>query len=189
MFNLIIFGPPGAGKGTQAQKLAQQFNLYHFSSGEILRQEIKNNKLDKKINSYLNAGKLVPDKLIITLMREKIENQLGKVNFIFDGYPRTLKQAKMLDKIFNEKKIKPALVISLELEEEIALQRILARSKDSNRSDDVLKVIKKRLKIYKKTTAPLLKYYAQKNRLIKINGRPDINQVNEEILTKIKKRR
>jgi len=188
MLNLIIFGSPGAGKGTQAKKLAQQFNLKHVSSGEILRRAIKSNRLDKKISAYLDAGKLVPDTLIITLMTKRLEKLLGKVNLIFDGYPRTLKQAKMLDEIFQEKNIKPALVISLDLENNIALQRILDRSKNSNRSDDILKVIKKRLKIYEKTTAPILKYYEQNKRLIKIDGRANIDKVNEEILIKIKKR-
>ncbi|MDD2353911.1 MAG: adenylate kinase, partial [Patescibacteria group bacterium] len=188
MLNLIIFGSPGAGKGTQAKKLAQQFNLKHVSSGEILRRAIKSNRLDKKISTYLDAGKLVPDTLIITLMTKRLEKLLGKVNLIFDGYPRTLKQAKMLDEIFQEKNIKPALVISLDLENNIALQRILDRSKNSNRSDDILKVIKKRLKIYEKTTAPILKYYEQNKRLIKIDGRANIDKVNEEILIKIKKR-
>ena len=187
MLNLIIFGSPGAGKGTQAKMLAKQLDLLHISSGEILRQEAKNKKLATQINSYLDKGKLVPDELIIKLITERLEERLGKIGIIFDGYPRTLSQADFLDKLFERKKLKSPLVISLELEEDVAIQRILSRSKDSNRSDDKLKVITERLKIYHRDTEPLLEYYKSKKRLIKIDGRPDIETVNKAITQQIKK--
>lgn len=183
MLNLIIFGSPGAGKGTQAQLLAKDYQLKHISSGEILRKAALDPKYKKDINFYLDAGSLVPDEMIMKLMSLEIEKNLESEGIIFDGYPRTIVQAKSLDKLFLDYKLEPAKVINLDLEEDIAISRIMSRAQHSNRRDDKLKVVSARLKIYQELTKPLLNYYQDRNRLINIDGRPNPEVVHKNIKT------
>ena len=187
MFNLIIFGPPGAGKGTQAKIIAEKLHLYHLSSGELLRQAVKDKNYDKEIGSYLDAGKLVPDDLIIKLIATNLETHFNNGGIVFDGYPRTLFQAKSLDDLFAERGIDPITVVNLELEDKIAIERVMSRNKSSNRSDDNLPIISERFKVYHDLTEPLLNYYESKGRLVNVDGRSDIEKVNKDIEQILKK--
>jgi adenylate kinase len=182
--NLLIFGPPGAGKGTQASLIAKKYHLTHLSSGDILRSEIKGGELGEKIKKHLAAGKLAPDKLIIEMMGKAISG-VKTQGVILDGYPRTIKQAKALDKLLKAGKTALAAVVNLKLNEDEATKRILERGKTSGRSDDNSKTIKARLKIYRTQTAPLLEYYKEQGKIINIDGQPAIAAVFKNIQKKL----
>ncbi len=169
---LLIFGPPGSGKGTQAQLLSKDFKLEHISS-DILREEIKKGTLlGKKIQSYMQKGDLVPDDLMISL----VKNNLSKNNFILDGFPRTLKEAKFLDK-YN----KPDNVIVLDVPFHTLKSRLLKR----NRNDDTPELIKHRFKVYSEQTAPILKFY--KDRIILVDGDRKVEEIEEDLRILLKK--
>ncbi len=164
MKHLIIFGAPGAGKGTQAEKISQQFNLRHLSTGQILREIV-----DKEILAIMNNGSLVSDDVINQIIKQKIEEDKNSY-FVFDGYPRTLKQSKYLDKL-----IKPEEIILINLI--VSSKEVIARLSLRKRNDDTEENIKRRLKIYHKNTKPILDYYKSTNRLYKINGEASVNDV------------
>lgn len=187
MLNLIIFGSPGAGKGTQAELIARDYNILHISSGKLLREVVLESGESKDISKYLDQGHLVPDSIIMDLMSQEIKKHLEGKGLILDGYPRTIAQAKSLDKLFIDNNLAPAIVINLDLEEDVAISRIMSRAKYSNRSDDHLKVVGARLKIYQEQTKPLLNYYKDLGRLICIDGRPDPETVNKSIHLKLNK--
>jgi len=177
--NLIIFGSPGAGKGTQANLIASKYDLTHLSSGDILRQAVASgDELSQKIQEFQKRGELVPDELIIKIFQDYLA-KLNCQNFILDGYPRTLAQAISLDKFLQEKPI--TAVISLELPEEEAIKRIILRGESSGRIDDNETVAKKRLAVYSEQSLPLLDYYGKQGKVANIDGRPKI----EDIFVKI----
>ena len=186
MINLIIFGSPGAGKGTQAQLIAKKHRLYHISSGEILRAESSSKKYKESITKFINQGSLVPDDLIIGIIENKVKEKIKEPGLIFDGYPRTIRQAASLNKLLKKLKSPLTAVINLQLEEKTAVERILSRGLSSGRKDDNLKTIKRRFKIYEQETKPLLKYYAKQGKLITIDGHPSIALVNKKINALIK---
>lgn len=175
--NLLIFGPPGAGKGTQAALISKRYKLTHLSSGDILRAELKTGELGAKIKTYQDAGKLVPDALIIAIMEKAIIKNIKNGGVIFDGYPRTIKQAESLDKFFQAKKINLDAVINLNLSETEAVKRALSRGQTSGRSDDNIKTIKTRFSVYRTQTTPLLKYYKNQKKVINIDGQSAIATV------------
>ena len=179
--NIIIFGPPGAGKGTQAKLIAETNNLSHLSSGELSRQMMTNKTHGAKIKTCLDAGKLVPNDIIINIVEKYIEKNKIEPGFIFDGYPRNITQAKALDKIAKKHKTKIDLVINLNLSEEQALKRIILRGKTSGRSDDNIKTTKNRLEVYRQRTEPILNYYKKQNKLTIINGHQSIKKIAKEI--------
>ena len=183
MLNIIIFGSPGSGKGTQAELISQKYKLSHLSSGELLRQELKNGILGEKIKKYQNAGKLVPDNIIISMMETAIRKKINGSGFIFDGYPRNLKQAKNLDKFLIKNNLPLSLVIDLKLNQKEALSRIIQRGKTSGRSDDNVKTITNRFKTYKIQTKPILEYYKNQKKVISIDGQPAIKDIFEKIKT------
>jgi adenylate kinase len=181
MLNLIIFGPPGAGKGTQAKLIATQHKLVHLSSGEILRQKINNDDLGRKIKKYQDAGELIPNNLIIEIFQQEIIETLNPTGFVFDGYPRNIKQAKSLDLFLETNNLSVDLVLNLQLKEKTALDRIMSRAKTSQRSDDNIKTIEKRFEVYQAQTKPLLEYYKTQNKLIDINNELGIADVFQQI--------
>ncbi|MDA3802997.1 MAG: adenylate kinase [Patescibacteria group bacterium] len=184
--NIIIFGSPGAGKGTQAKIIAESENLSHLSSGELSRQMVNNKEFGETIKTSLAKGNLVPNNIIIDIVEDYIIKNRKLDGFIFDGYPRNIGQAKTLDKLTQKENTKIDLVINLELDEKEALNRILKRGETSGRSDDNLKTIKNRLKVYKERTEPLLDYYKEQDKLYTIDGRKTIKQIGKDIKKIIK---
>ena len=180
--NLVIFGPPGAGKGTQSKFIVNKYNLYQLSTGDLLREEINNKtKLGLEISSIMNAGELVSDKIVGNLIEKFISNEKYKNKIIFDGYPRTLNQAINLDNLLNKFDQKINLVLKLSVSLETVKKRILERQSQENRKDDNEQVAIKRYQTYEKSSKPVLEYY-EKSKLLKvIKGEATITEINSEI--------
>ena len=179
--NIIIFGPPGAGKGTQSDFIVKRHNLFHVSTGDLLRNEIKKTPLGEQISSIVNKGSLVSDEIVSTLIRNVVSIAEYENRFIFDGYPRNLSQAKNLDKILNENKQKIDLVLKLSVSLDTIKKRILERQVLEKRADDNEETAIKRFKTYELSTEPLIEYYKKLNILKEINGERSITQINKEI--------
>jgi len=188
MKNFIIFGAPGAGKGTQAKLLSEKYGLVHLSSGDILRKEIKSGELSTEIKKYLESGRLVPARIVNQIIEREVKSHKKAKGFIFDGFPRTLSQAKRLDRILKLQGEKINAVLKVKITEEEGVKRILERSKTSGRiDDDNKKVIKNRFKIYYKMIHPILAYYQEQKKLILINGQAPIKQIFKDLTTVIDK--
>ena len=183
MINFIIFGAPGAGKGTQAKKIANIHQLQHLSTGDLFRKEIKNKtELGIEAQNYSSKGELVPDSLVIEILKKEIEKHPESSGFIFDGFPRNLNQAQELDKMLKEKDTKIQAVLALEVPNEELIRRIKDRAKDSKRIDDQNEeIINNRLKIYKEDTQPLLNYYQEQNKVHNINGLGTIDEITDRL--------
>ena len=180
--NSVIFGPPGAGKGTQSKFLVKKFNLHQLSTGDLLRNEIKSKtKLGLEISSIMNAGELVSDKIVGNLIEKFIATDNFKNKIIFDGYPRTLTQAKNLDNLLNKYKQKIDIVLKLSVSLETVIKRILDRRDQEDRSDDNESTAIKRYKTYEKSSEIVLDYYNQSNLLKVINGETSVSEINIEI--------
>ena len=180
--NIVIFGPPGAGKGTQSKFIVNKFNLYQLSTGDLLRNEIKNKTpLGSKISSTINSGELVSDKIVNDLIEKFISNDNYKNKIIFDGYPRSLIQAKNLDDLLIKYKQKIDIVLKLSVSLETIKKRILERQAQENRADDSEEIAIKRFKTYEKASEPVLDYYKQSNLLKVVNGEAEISKINSEI--------
>ena len=180
--NLIIFGPPGAGKGTQANFIVNKYNLYKLSTGEVLRNEIKNKtELGKKISSIINSGSLVSDDIVKKLVEIFISNKKYKDRLIFDGYPRNLNQVKTLNELLSKYEQKIDLVLKLSVSLETIKKRIIERQTLEKREDDSEEIAIKRYKTYEKSTEPVIEYYKKMNLLKLIDGERSIDQINKEI--------
>ena len=180
--NLIIFGPPGAGKGTQADFIVNKFNLYKLSTGEVLRNEIKNKtELGQKISSIINSGSFVSNDIVKELVELFISNNKYKDRLIFDGYPRNLIQAKTLNELLNKYDQKIDLVLKLSVSLETVKKRILERQTLEKRADDREEIAIKRYKTYEKSTEPVIEFYKKLNLLKVIDGERSIDQINKEI--------
>ena len=177
MSNLVIFlGPPGAGKGTQASKIAEEKSLAHISTGDMLREHVSSGtELGNTAKTLLDEGKLVPDSLVIKMLIERLNSEECKNGAILDGFPRTLAQAKSLDEISSEFKISKVIVFEANHEE--LVKRILHRGETSGRSDDTEESINVRLEVYEQDTEPLIDYYNQKNLVAKINAIGDVDNI------------
>ncbi|HUM52961.1 MAG TPA: adenylate kinase [Chitinophagales bacterium] len=190
MINLILFGPPGSGKGTQAVKLAEEFNLLHISTGDLFRSELKNETpLGVVAKKYMDKGELVPDEVTIGMLSNKLDEYAGKVEgFIFDGFPRTQPQAEALDKLLDLKKTEISLVLALEVAEDEIVQRIKERGKSSGRADDLDDtIIRNRFKIYLKETAQVAGHYKKVNKVVELNGIGSIEEIFEALKAEINK--
>ena len=180
--NIIIFGPPGAGKGTQSKFIVNKFNLYQLSTGDLLRNEIKNKtKLGSEISSIINSGELVSDEIVGNLIEKFVSNDTFKHKIIFDGYPRTLSQAKNLDDLLKKYKQKIDIVLKLSVSLETVKKRILERQAQEKRADDNEKIAIKRYKTYEKSSEPVIDYYKRSNLLKVVNGEAGITEINVEI--------
>ena len=188
--NIILFGAPGAGKGTQANFLINKFSLIQISTGDILRASVKQKtELGKQVESIMAKGELVPDDIIFSLIIDRLNDKDIKNGFIFDGFPRNLKQAQKLDEIMNDMNIYLDFVFHIDVEEEILTSRIENRAKEEKitRKDDTSDVLIERLKVYNRETKPVLNYYSNKNILTVIDGMRTIDEVSSDIFTTIKK--
>ena len=180
--NIVIFGPPGAGKGTQSKFIVNKFNLFQLSTGDLLRNEInKKTQLGSEISSIINSGELVSDKIVNNLIEKIVSNNIYKNKIIFDGYPRTLTQAKNLDNLLNRFDQKIDIVLKLSVSLETVKKRILERQNQENRADDNEEVAIKRYKTYEKSSEPVIDYYKQSNMLKVVNGEAGISEINSEI--------
>lgn len=187
MINIILFGGPGSGKGTQAKKLANYLNLTHVSTGDLFRDHLKNNTLiGKKIKFYVEKGDLVPDDITFLILNNKIKNNKFK-GFIFDGYPRTLKQAKYLNILLKNLKSSILIIILLNVPDHLLINRLLKRGEIDKRTDDInIKIIKNRIKEYNKKKNEILNFFIKnKNKLIEIEGIESIEKITEKILKEI----
>ena len=180
--NIVIFGPPGAGKGTQSNIIVKKFNLYQLSTGELLRKEIKTNTaLGLKISSIINSGNLVSDDVVGNLIKEYVSNKIYKNRIIFDGYPRNLIQAKNLDNLLEKFDQKIDLVLKLSVNLETIKKRILERKILEKRDDDSEDIAVKRYKMYEDNIKPVINFYEQSNLLRVVNGEASINEISNEI--------
>ncbi len=180
--NIVIFGPPGAGKGTQSKFIVKKFNLYQLSTGDLLRNEIKNKtQLGSEISSIINSGDLVSDKIVSDLIEKFISNDKYKNKIIFDGYPRNLLQAKNLDNLLKKYKQKINIVLKLSVSLESVKKRILDRKIQENRADDNEEVAIKRYKTYEKSSEPVINYYKKSNLVKVVNGEAKISEISTEI--------
>ena len=180
--NIVIFGPPGAGKGTQSKFIVKKFNLYQLSTGDLLRNEINNKtQLGSQIASIINSGELVSDKIVSNLIEKFVSNDTYKDKIIFDGYPRTLMQARNLDSLLRKYKQKIDIVLKLSVSLETVKKRILERQSQEKRADDNEEIAIKRYQTYEKTSEPVIEYYKQSNLLKVVNGEAGISEINSEI--------
>ena len=187
MLNIILFGKPGAGKGTQANYIKNYFDLVHISTGDLFRNNIKNEtQLGLIAKSYIDEGKLVPDQVTIDMLKSEVSNYNKTNGFIFDGFPRTISQAKVLDKFLDSIKMNIKATISLDVEEFILEERLINRGKTNNRSDDQnINKIRNRFKEYNKKTLPLINYYKSLNKFYSIRGTGTIDEIRDKLVNLI----
>ena len=185
--NIVIFGAPGSGKGTQSEKIIEKYGLFHISTGEVLRAEIKNGtELGQIADRYISKGQLVPDELIVDMLAGVLDrNEETKKGVIFDGFPRTIPQAEALKKMLAERDTEVSAVIGLEVEEEELVDRLLKRGQVSGRSDDNLETIKSRLEVYHRQTTPLKDFYIQEQKYRKIHGSGSVDAIFDSIAEEI----
>lgn len=189
MFNLILFGPPGSGKGTQSERLVEKFGLVHLSTGDLLRAEInKKTPLGIEAKNFIDRGQLVPDEIVIGMIDNCIDANAGGKGFLFDGFPRTTNQAKALDKLLEFKKTSIHSVLALAVDEDALVTRLLLRGKTSGRSDDLSEeVIRERFAVYHHDTEPIASYYKEKKKFKTVIGSGSIDETFQLLTGEIEK--
>lgn len=190
MINIVLFGPPGSGKGTQAQNLIEKFNLKQISTGDLFRFNMKNDtELGKLAKSYIDKGELVPDQVTTDMLIDEIRKPTDAAGFIFDGYPRTAVQTEALEKIVKEElNDEIDICLSLVVEDSILVERLLKRGEISGRSDDSnVEIIQNRIKEYYTKTAEVAELYKQQGKYVEINGVGDINEISEKLFAEVQK--
>lgn len=191
MLNVVIFGAPGSGKGTQSERLIDQYGLHHISTGEVLRDHIaRGTELGKIADGYISRGQLIPDDLMVSVLASVLDDNPEKTSkgVIFDGFPRTIPQAESLKKMLAERGSEVHAVIGLEVPEEELIRRMLQRGKETGRADDNIDTITKRLKVYHEQTAPLREYYKQEGNYLPVEGSGDVDRIFFDIKTRINER-
>ena len=189
MINLILFGPPGSGKGTQAAKLVDEFNLLHISTGDLFRYEIGNKTpLGLEAQSYMNQGKLVPDEVTIGMLKNKVEANPDVAGYIFDGFPRTIPQCEALDNLLASRDQEVSRLIALKVNDEEIISRLLKRGEVSGRADDQDEsVIRNRIDVYNAETAPVYAYYDEKAKSTEIEGIGSIEEIFDKLKSEVSK--
>lgn len=187
MLNIILFGSPGSGKGTQAEKIGKKYDINHISTGDLFRHELNNNtELGKKVKSYMNKGLLVPDEITIEMLVNKLKSFEDSNGFLLDGFPRNIMQAEALDKVLKKLNTEISMLIALDVSEEEIVKRILTRGETSGRVDDNDEsIIRDRYQIYKNLTKPVFNYYAAQNKSKSIDGVGKIDDVFHRITATI----
>ena len=187
MFNLILFGPPGSGKGTQSEKLISRYGLKHLSTGDLLRNEISGNSpLGMAAKSFMDKGQLVPDEVVIEMIDSALDNNPQAKGFLFDGFPRTTAQAEALDKLLMQKNAPIAIVLALEVSKNELVNRLKNRGLTSGRSDDTNEdIIRARIDEYEKKTAAVAEYYDQFGKVARIKGEGSIDEIFESLTNEI----
>jgi len=187
MLNIILFGKPGSGKGTQAEFIKEKYELVHISTGDLFRQNIKNQtELGKLAQKYMNNGDLVPDTVTIGMLKSEVESNINANGFLFDGFPRTVDQAVSLDKFLDKKNLRIDLTIAIDVKEEILIERILNRGLTSGRKDDQDKIkIKNRFDEYNSKTSLLEDYYKNQNKYKIIDGYGNIEEITKRLYNQI----
>ena len=171
MLNLVLFGPPGSGKGTQSEKLVEKYLLAHLSTGDILREEVKNQtETGKKAKAIMDKGELVSDSIVVEALENKTKTKLSAPGIIFDGFPRTVPQAGMLDEMLKKYNLNIDLVIAIDVDEDELMKRLLGRAAVLGRADDNEATIKNRIDVYKNQTLPLFEHYKKQGKLFPVNG-------------------
>ena len=189
MFNLILFGPPGSGKGTQSENIVERFGLVHLSTGNLLRQEISDKTpLGLEAKNFMDKGQLVPDEVVIGMIDSCLVKHPGAKGFLFDGFPRTIAQAEALDKLLSLRKTAISKVLALEVSEDELVRRLLERGVLAGRSDDLDEgIIRKRFAVYKGETEPVARYYEKQNRLERIPGEGAVEDIFQKLSDSIEK--
>ncbi len=184
MFNLVIFGAPGSGKGTQSEKITETYGLHHISTGELLRDQIaRGTELGKIADSFISKGQLIPDDLMVRILDAELDKPEAKHGVIFDGFPRTIPQADALSKMLAKRGTALHGVVGLELEDDELIDRLVKRGKESGRSDDNPETIKERLKVYHTTTQPLREYYINDGSYKGVRGHGSVEDIFSSIRT------
>jgi adenylate kinase len=192
MFNLVIFGAPGSGKGTQSDLLIEEYGLFHISTGEVLRDQIsRGTELGKIADSFISGGNLIPDDLMINILEKTLDENAEKVEkgVILDGFPRTIEQAKALKELFDHRGTKLNIVVGLEVEDAELIDRLIRRGKQSGRSDDNLETITKRLEVYHKQTSPLRNFYINEGLYAPIKGSGSVTDIFADIKVAIENKK
>lgn len=187
MYNLVVFGAPGSGKGTQSARLIDEYGLYHISTGELLRDHIaRGTELGKIADSYISKGNLIPDQLMIDILEDTLSTNPQTANgVIFDGFPRTIQQAEALNEMLGKRGSKVHAVVGLEVPEDELMERLVKRGIDSGRSDDNPETIKSRLDVYHNQTAPLRDFYTREGKYYGVKGSGNIDDIFHDIKTKL----
>jgi adenylate kinase len=190
MFNIILFGPPGSGKGTQSEKLIDKYGLVHLSTGDLLRKERKlKTPLGVEAQQFVDKGQLVPDEVVIGMISSALDENAEARGFLFDGFPRTVAQAEALDRLLELKKSGISLVLFLDVNEEELIKRLVNRGKTSGRTDDADENIqRKRQDVYKNETLPVAAYYAKSKKVVNVNGIGDIDDIFSRLSAQIDKK-
>jgi adenylate kinase len=183
MLNIVLFGPPGAGKGTQSEKIIDKYDLTHLSTGDLFRKHLgEGTELGKLAQSYMDKGHLVPDEVVIDMVAERISGTNNSNGFIFDGFPRTVNQAESLDRLMEKNNMSISGMVALDVPDEELEKRIMGRAKTSGRKDDQdIEKIRKRISIYKEETLPVAQYYKSQQKFAQVNGTGSIDEIFEKI--------
>lgn len=187
MLNIVLFGPPGAGKGTQSEKLISHYHLLHISTGDLFRKHLgEGTALGKKAREYMDEGKLVPDQLVVDMVDDKLQEDHDVSGIIFDGFPRTIPQAEALDRLLKSKDMPIVATVMLDVPDQELINRLMERGKTSGRTDDQDRTkIETRLQVYKGETLPVANYYRNQDKLAKVNGVGAIDEIFQRICQEI----